>query len=93
MLPLTTTPKNISGGKNAPAAIFYLPSDAVFWYNETKAEQKEGMSMRTIQAAALTDAVAKLCIQANTRLPQDIVAALEDEDVAHCGACGGHHHG
>ena len=33
--------------------------------------------MRTIQAAALTDAVAKLCIQANTRLPQDIVAALD----------------
>ena len=33
--------------------------------------------MRTIQAAALTDAVAKLCIQANTRLPEDIVAALD----------------
>ena len=33
MLPLTTTPKNISGGKNAPAAIFYLPSDALFCYN------------------------------------------------------------
>lgn len=33
--------------------------------------------MRTIQAAALTDAVAKLCIQANTHLPQDIVAALD----------------
>ena len=33
--------------------------------------------MRTIQAAALTDAVAKLCIQANTHLPEDIVAALD----------------
>ena len=33
--------------------------------------------MRTIQAAALTDAVAKLCIQANTHLPADIVAALD----------------
>lgn len=33
--------------------------------------------MRTIQAARLTEAVAGLCIQANTRLPADIVAALE----------------
>ena len=33
--------------------------------------------MRTIQAAALTDAVAKLCIQANTHLPEDIVGALD----------------
>ena len=33
--------------------------------------------MRTIQAAALTETVAQLCIQANTRLPQDIVAALD----------------
>ena len=33
--------------------------------------------MRTIQAAALTDAVAKLCIQANTHLPEDIIAALD----------------
>ena len=33
--------------------------------------------MRTIQAAALTDAVAKLCIQANTHLPGDIVSALD----------------
>lgn len=32
--------------------------------------------MRTIPAAALTDAVAKLCIRANTQLPDDIVAAL-----------------
>ena len=33
--------------------------------------------MRTIQAAALTETVAQLCIQANTHLPQDIVAALD----------------
>ena len=33
--------------------------------------------MRTIQAAAVTDAVARLCIQANTRLPADIAAALD----------------
>lgn len=33
--------------------------------------------MRTIQAAAISDAVARLCIQANTRLPDDIVAALD----------------
>ena len=32
--------------------------------------------MRTITAAAITDTVARLCIQANTRLPDDIVAAL-----------------
>ena len=33
--------------------------------------------MRTIQAAAITETVAKLCIQANTHLPVDIVAALD----------------
>ncbi|MGE4276088.1 MAG: fumarate hydratase [Lawsonibacter sp.] len=33
--------------------------------------------MRTIQAAAISDAVARLCIQANSRLPDDIVAALD----------------
>ena len=32
--------------------------------------------MRTIQAQAITQAVAQLCIQANTTLPPDIVAAL-----------------
>ena len=31
------------------------------------------MCMRTIQAAAITEAVARLCIQANTYLPADIV--------------------
>lgn len=33
--------------------------------------------MRTISAAALTETVARLCIQANTKLPADIVAALD----------------
>ena len=33
--------------------------------------------MRTISAAAITDAVTQLCIQANTHLPDDIVAALD----------------
>ena len=33
--------------------------------------------MRTISAAVLTDTVAKLCIQANTKLPEDIVAGLD----------------
>ena len=33
--------------------------------------------MRTISAAAITDAVAELCIKANTQLPSDIVAALD----------------
>lgn len=33
--------------------------------------------MRTISAAAITDAVADLCIKANTQLPPDIVAALD----------------
>ena len=33
--------------------------------------------MRTISAAAITDAVARLCVQANTRLPADIEAALD----------------
>ncbi len=33
--------------------------------------------MRTIQAAVLTETVASLCIQANTHLPPDIVAALD----------------
>ena len=33
--------------------------------------------MRTITAAAITDTVARLCVQANTHLPDDIVAALD----------------
>ena len=33
--------------------------------------------MRTIPAAALTEQVAELCIRANTKLPPDIVAALD----------------
>lgn len=33
--------------------------------------------MRTIQAAGVSDAVARLCIQANSSLPDDIVAALD----------------
>ena len=35
------------------------------------------MSIRTISAAAITDAVEQLCIQANTRLPADVKAALD----------------
>jgi fumarate hydratase subunit alpha len=34
--------------------------------------------MRTISAAAITDAVAQLCIKANTKLPPDVVAALAE---------------
>ncbi|MGI5962720.1 MAG: fumarate hydratase [Lawsonibacter sp.] len=33
--------------------------------------------MKTIPASALTDTVAQLCIQANSKLPSDIVAALD----------------
>ena len=33
--------------------------------------------MRTIPAAAITETVAALCIKANTRLPDDIVAAMD----------------
>ena len=33
--------------------------------------------MRTISAAAITDVVARLCVQANTKLPDDIAAALD----------------
>ena len=32
--------------------------------------------MRNISAAAVTDAVARLCVRANTRLPDDVAAAL-----------------
>ena len=32
--------------------------------------------MRTITAQQITDTVARLCIQANTRLPQDVTDAL-----------------
>jgi len=35
--------------------------------------------MRTISAAVITETVARLCIQANTQLPADIVAALDRE--------------
>ena len=37
--------------------------------------------MRTISAADITAAVARLCVQANTRLPMDVDCALER---AHC---------
>ena len=33
--------------------------------------------MRTISAQEITDTVARLCIEANTRLPQDVQAALD----------------
>jgi len=33
--------------------------------------------MRIISAAAITETVARLCIEANTTLPADIVAALD----------------
>ncbi len=33
--------------------------------------------MRTVTAAAITDAVAELCIRANTQLPPDVAAALD----------------
>ena len=33
--------------------------------------------MRVISAAAITDTVAELCIKANTRLPDDIIAAMD----------------
>lgn len=39
-------------------------------------KRKRENCMRTITAAAITDTVARLCVQANTRLPDDIVAAL-----------------
>ena len=35
------------------------------------------MSIREIPAAAITDAVEALCIEANTRLPADVKAALD----------------
>ena len=33
--------------------------------------------MRVIPAAAITETVAELCIKANTRLPDDIIAAMD----------------
>ena len=33
--------------------------------------------MRTISAQEITDTVARLCIEANTRLPQDVQAVVE----------------
>ncbi len=38
---------------------------------------KEAPYVRTISAAAVTETVARLCIQANTRLPADVAAALD----------------
>lgn len=35
------------------------------------------MSIREISAAAITDAVEALCIEANTQLPADVKAALD----------------
>ena len=33
--------------------------------------------MKTISAAAITETVARLCIQANTKLPEDVISALD----------------
>ena len=38
---------------------------------------REVSVMRTISSSAITDAVARLCIQANTVLPEDVAAALD----------------
>ena len=48
------------------------------------------MSIREIPAAAITDAVEALCIEANTRLPADVKAALDaaDADTQHNGRAG-----
>ena len=62
-----------SGGRFFPNPLFY--SEIICYNGENN--KKEGVSMRTIQAAALTEAVAGLCIQANTHLPPDIAAALD----------------
>ena len=56
------------------AALENPPGFLIQW---NKPKEKEGVSMRTIQVAAITETVAKLCIQANTHLPGDIVAALD----------------
>mgnify|MGYP000308510157 FL=1 len=40
------------------------------------------MSIREIPAAAITDAVETLCIEANTRLPADVKAALDAAEAA-----------
>ena len=40
------------------------------------------MSIREIPAAAITDAVEALCIEANTRLPADVKAALDAAEAA-----------
>ena len=40
------------------------------------------MSIREISAAAITDAVEALCIEANTRLPADVKAALDAAEAA-----------
>ena len=33
--------------------------------------------MRTVTSSAITEVIAQLCVQANTKLPADIVAALD----------------
>ena len=40
------------------------------------------MSIREISAAAITDAVEALCIEANTKLPADVKAALDKAEAA-----------
>ena len=40
------------------------------------------MSIREISAAAITDAVEALCIEANTKLPADVKAALDAAEAA-----------
>ncbi len=38
--------------------------------------KKRGKGMKTVTADQITDAVARLCVQANRELPEDVVAAL-----------------
>ena len=46
------------------------------------------MSIREISAAAITDAVEALCIEANTQLPADVKAALDKAVAAGKGNAG-----
>jgi len=53
-----------------------------------ESQRKQGEALREIEAHAVTEAVRDLCIDANTRLPQDHLAALRralDEEESHLG--------
>jgi len=59
------------------AGAFFLLKALLFYGKIGKMIWKRGLIMRTISAEELTAAVARLCVRANTVLPEDVTDAME----------------